>query len=220
MDSRKKTIDVRHMTGNFYPALKNEAERLPQGTVFEIIQTFDPIPLYETMEKLGYSHYTEQVSMHEYHAVFTREKVMNQADMIPIRPPALSSIPVIDESLGQKAVEFWDITWNDEKHFLSSDILRVISMANAVGSGHLRQATRELLKAYAHGLDSRALDDVFVLLVWNHGIGYFSSEIGPSKLFQAYQLIKKMEKKGETRDTINVKLQEKFGDDSAFNKNN
>ena len=35
---------------------------------------------------------------------------------------------------------------------------------------------RELLKAYANGLDSRALDDVFEQLAWNMGIGFFSSE--------------------------------------------
>ena len=35
------------------------------------------------------------------------------------------------------------------------------------------------------------LGDVFELLAWNQGIGFFSSEIGPSALFQAYKLIKK-----------------------------
>ena len=56
----------------------------------------------------------------------------------------------------------------------------LLSLANAVGAGRMRQATRELVKAYIHGLDSAALDDVFELLAWNQGIGYFSSEIGPS----------------------------------------
>lgn len=34
------------------------------------------------------------------------------------------------------------------------------------------------MKAFIHGFDSAALDDVFELLAWNQGIGYFSSEIG------------------------------------------
>ena len=38
------------------------------------------------------------------------------------------------------------------------------------------------------------MDDVFELLAWNQGIGYFSSEIGPSTLFAAYKTIKNMEK--------------------------
>ena len=54
----------------------------------------------------------------------------------------------------------------------------------------MRQAARELVKAYIHGCGSAALDDVFELLAWNQGIGFFSSEIGPSALFQAYKLIK------------------------------
>ena len=56
----------------------------------------------------------------------------------------------------------------------------------------MRQATREIVKAYIHGIDSAALDDVFELLAWNQGIGYFSSEIGPSTLFAAYKTIKQM----------------------------
>ncbi len=63
----------------------------------------------------------------------------------------------------------------------------------------MRQATRELVKAYAHGMDSTAFDDVFELLAWNQGIGYFSSEIGPSALFAAYKAIKLGEKQGKSR---------------------
>ena len=56
----------------------------------------------------------------------------------------------------------------------------LLSLANAVGAGRMRQATRELVKAYIHGLDSAALDDVFELLAWNQGIGYFRmKEIDP-----------------------------------------
>ena len=76
----------------------------------------------------------------------------------------------------------------------------------------MRQATRELVKAYIHGLDSAALDDVFELLAWNQGIGYFSSEIGPSTLFAAYKTIKNMEKQGEAREEICAALKEKFGE--------
>ena len=67
-------------------------------------------------------------------------------------------------------------------------------------------------KAYIHGLDSAALDDVFELLAWNQGIGYFSSEIGPSTLFAAYKTIKNMEKQGKERSEICETLKEKFGE--------
>lgn len=88
--------------------------------------------------------------------------------------------------------------------------LKMQAAKMAVGAGRMRQATRELVKAYIHGLDSAALDDVFELLAWNQGIGYFSSEIGPSTLFQAYKTIKQMEKKGNSRAEIIEVLKDKF----------
>ena len=44
------------------------------------------------------------------------------------------------------------------------------------------------------------------------GIGYFSSEIGPSALFAAYKTTKKMEKQGKNRAEIAELLKEKFGE--------
>ena len=46
----------------------------------------------------------------------------------------------------------------------------------------------------------------------NQGIGFFSSEIGPSALFQAYKLIKNGEKQGKSREDICNMLREKFGE--------
>ena len=48
-----------------------------------------------------------------------------------------------------------------------------------------------------------------------HGIrasAFFSSEIGPSALFQAYKLIKNGEKQGKSREDICRVLREKFGE--------
>ncbi len=109
-------------------------------------------------------------------------------------------------------MNFWDLTWNDEHRHLPYEIRLLLSLTNAVGAGRMRQATRELVKAYIHGLDSAALDDVFELLAWNQGIGYFSSEIGPSTLFASYKTIKNMEKQGKERAEICETLKEKFGE--------
>ena len=46
----------------------------------------------------------------------------------------------------------------------------------------------------------------------NQGIGYFSSEFGPSTLFQAYKTIKNMEKQGRERCDICETIKVKFGD--------
>ena len=92
--------------------------------------------------------------------------------------------------------------------------MRPAALTNAVEAGRMRQATRELVKAYIHGTDSRAFDDVFELLAWNQGIGNFSSEIGPSTLFLAYKTIKNMEKQGKERSEICTMLKEKFGENN------
>lgn len=129
-----------------------------------------------------------------------------------MRPAALTNFPLIDNDLAEVAVGFWDLTWNDEKRYLPFEMRLLLSLTNAVGAGRMRQATRELVKAYIHGIDSRALDDVFELIAWNQGIGNFASEIGPSTLFAAYKFIKQSEKKGAAREDICAGLQEQFGE--------
>ena len=207
-----KSIDVRGIQGNFFPGLREQAKKLPQGQGLEVVQSFEPIPLYEVMEQLGYERHVERAGDHEVHAWFYRAEVREDPGDIPMRPSALTSMPLIDEELGEIAVKFWDLTWNDGKRRLPYEIRLLLSLTNAVGAGRMRQATRELVKAYIHGLDSAALDDVFELLAWNQGIGYFSSEIGPSTLFKAYKTIKQQEKLGKDREEIKAMLLENFGE--------
>lgn len=207
-----KQIDVRGIQGNFFQGVKKQEMQLPAGNGIEIVQSFDPLPLYEVMEDLGYEHYTEQKEDAEFHAYFYRSAMKAEEKDIPMRPAALTNMPLIDEKLGNIAVNFWDLTWNDSNRYLPYEMRLLLSLTNAVGAGRMRQATRELVKVYIHGLDSAALDDVFELLSWNQGIGYFSSEIGPSTLFQAYKTIKNMEKQGKERSEICEVLKEKFGE--------
>lgn len=207
-----RQVDVRGVQGNFFQGLKKQAMQTHAGHGIEIIQSFDPIPLYEVMEGLGFEHFTEKKGEGEYHAYFYRNEEKQEEKDIPMRPAALTNMPLIDEKLGNIAVNFWDLTWNDGHRHLPYEIRLLLSLTNAVGAGRMRQATRELVKAYIHGLDSAALDDVFELLAWNQGIGYFSSEIGPSTLFAAYKTIKNMEKKGKERGEICEMLKEKFGE--------
>ena len=181
-----QTVDVRHIQGSFFEGLKKRAEALEVGEGLHIIQTFEPHPLYAVMEGLGYEHYTEQRGEAEFHVWFCRVEKKEGDSSAPFKPLALLNYPMIDEKLGQIAVDFWETTWQSEK--------------------------RELVKAYIHGVESAALDDVFELLAWNQGIGFFSSEIGPSALFQAYKLIKNGEKQGKSREDICSALREKFGE--------
>ncbi len=207
-----KKVDVRGVQGNFFAGLKKQAMQIPAGSGIEIIQSFEPIPLYEVMEGLGFERHTEQVGESEFHAYFYRTQMKTEEKDIPMRPAALTNMPLIDEKLGNIAVNFWDLTWNDDHRHLPYEMRLLLSLTNAVGAGRMRQATRELVKAYIHGLDSAALDDVFELLAWNQGIGFFSSEIGPSTLFQAYKNIKHMEQQGKPRGEICDMLKERFGE--------
>ena len=210
-------IDVRNAQGNFFPNIKKRAEGLHVGEGLTVIQTFEPKPLIGVMEGLGFEYHCEQVGPAEFHAQFYRVSGPTpEAEEAPAYSPlALLNYPMIDQELGQIAVNFWDLTWNDDKRYLSYETRLLLSLTNAVGAGRMRQASRELVKAYAHGIDSRALDDVFELLAWNQGIGYFSSEIGPSALFQAYKVIKNGEKKGRARQEIVTELREKFGEKNS-----
>ena len=162
-----KKVDVRGIQGNFFPGLKQQAAKLPVGAGLEVVQNFDPIPLYEVMQELGFEYHTEQTGDAEFHAYFYKTTASSDPGDIPMRPAALTNMPLIDDELGKLSVSFWDLTWNDSKRFLPYEFRLLLSPTNAVGAGRMRQATQELVKAYIHGLPSAALDDVFELLAWN-----------------------------------------------------
>ena len=65
-----KKIDVRGVAGNFFPGLKKQAMVLPVGSGLEVIQTFEPIPLYEVMAQLSFEYHTVQAAEGEFHAYF------------------------------------------------------------------------------------------------------------------------------------------------------
>lgn len=205
-------VDVRHVQGNFFPGLQRRAMTLKAGEGIEVIQTFEPHPLYKEMDMLGYIHHTEKLAENEFHVWFYRTEEKEPEGSAPYRPLALLNYPMIDEDLGRIAADFWQTTWQSENRTLPYEMRLLLSLTNAVGAGRMRQAVRELVKAYIYGLESAALDDVFELLAWNQGIGFFSSEIGPSPLFQAYKLIKTQEKRGISREEICTEIKEKFGE--------
>ena len=152
-----QTVDVRHIQGSFFEGLKKRAEALEVGEGLHIIQTFEPYPLYAVMEGLGYEHHTEQRSEAEFHVWFCRTEKKEGDSSAPFKPLALLNYPMIDEKLGQIAVDFWETTWQSEKRTLPYETRLLLSLTNAVGAGRMRQAARELVKAYIHGVESAAL---------------------------------------------------------------
>ena len=209
-------VDVRKLTGNFLPGILNKAGQIEVGEGISVIQSFEPIPLYSAMADLGFEHITEKVSDSEYRVYFCRieQKVVSFRGVgdMPLKPTAILNFKKIDNSLADIVVNFWNLTWGKEKPAIDQKTKLLLSLSNGVGAGRLRQATRELVKAYSIGVTVAELDELFSMFVWNGGVGTFASEIGPSSLFGAYQLIKTLEGKGKAREEVMGELIEKFGE--------
>ncbi len=210
--------DVRKLTGNFLPKLLSKAGQIEIGDGMCVIQSFEPIPLYSAMADLGFEHLTEKAAEGEYRVYFYRiqkkESDFTGVGDMPLKPTAILNFKKINDSLADIVVNFWNLTWGKEEPAIDQKTKLLLSLANGVGAGRLRQATRELVKAYALGVTVAELDELFSMFVWNGGVGTFASEIGPSSLFGAYQLIKTLEGKGSTREEIMSELMENFGENN------
>ena len=181
-----------------------------------IIQSFEPIPLYSALEELGYEHHTDKTSETEYKVYFYRStkkspKYPDGMD-IPLKPTAIVNVSHIESKLANVVVDFWNLIWGQEDAAISMKTRLLLSLANGVGAGRMRQATRELVKAYSMGVTVSEFDELFSMFIWNQGMGYFASEIGPSSLFAAYQFVKTQESKGVEHSEIVKKLIERFGE--------
>jgi len=211
-----KVVDVRKLTGNFLPGLLNKAGQLEVGEGICVVQSFEPIPLYSAMADLGFEHLTEKASDSEYRVYFYRiekkEAAFTGVGNMPLKPTAIINFKKIDNSLADIVVNFWNLTWGKETPAIDQKTKLLLSLSNGVGAGRYRQATRELAKAFALGVTVAELDELFSMFVWNGGVGTFASEIGPSSLFGAYQLIKTLEEKGKTREEVMSELIENFGE--------
>jgi len=213
-----EVIDVRKGKGNFLPGLLKKARQVEIGQGLCIVQSFEPIPLYSALAELGFDHVTEKASEGEYKACFyrkeIRESTYEKTGDLPLKPTAIVNYKRIDNTLANIAVNFWELTWGKDAPAIDLKTKLLLSLSNAVGAGRIRQATRELVKAYSLGLTVPEMDELFSLFAWNGGIGTFSSEIGPSPLFAAYQMVKDMEGRGAGREEILNRLMENFGENN------
>ena len=214
-------FDVRPLKGNFLLAIIKKAKTIPKEEGITIIQNFEPIPLYNAMKNLGFEYHTEIKAENEYYCYFYRKEDIEENDgELPFKPIVIPRYADIDPKIANITVNFWDNIWNKEDPAIENKTKLLLSLANAVGAGRIRQATRELIKAYYLGVTVEQLDELFALFIWNQGIGHFSSELAQSSLFKAYILIKNLEKKGNTRNEIMPALTEKFGErnpETGFN---
>lgn len=205
--------DVRLMKGNFLLPLLKKAKTLSIGEGITVIQNFEPIPLYSTMEHLGFTYETRQIPGGVYEVDFIRTEIKEgDATELPLKPIVMPRYADIDNAVADLTVNFWDNIWNKENPAIELKTKLLLSLSNAVGLGRLRQATRELIKAYYLGITVKELDELFALFIWNQGIGHFSSELAPSSLFKVYLTIKNAEKKGLSKKEIMEIVTENFGE--------
>ncbi len=209
-------LDVRELSGNFLPRIINIARETVVGEGFCVIQSFEPIPLYSALAELGFKYVTEQISDTEYRVYFYRLEVkaggLPGGMDTPLKPTAILNFKKIDDKLADIVVGFWSYIWEGENQAIDQKTRLLLSLANGVGAGRFRQATRELIKGYASGITVAEYDELFAMFVWNQGVGYFASEIGPSTLFGAYQRIKALEADGMSRGEILGDLMKQFGE--------
>jgi alkylhydroperoxidase/carboxymuconolactone decarboxylase family protein YurZ len=210
--------DVRKLTGNFLPGLLKKAGELNTGEGLCVVQSFEPIPLYSAMQELGYDYQTEKAGESEYRVYFYRHEQPEgseaKSDNMPFKPTAIVNFNTIDPKLADNIVNFWDTIWGNPSSAIDLKTRLLLSLANGVGAGRMRQAAREFIKGYSVGITIAEFDELFAMFAWNQGVGYFASEIGPSALFEAYKTAKKLESHGKERGEIVKHLMERFGENN------
>ncbi len=76
MDTVRQFIlfDVRERNDYFFPEVIKRLRELQPHQALTVINSFDPVPLKNSAEELGFEHYTEKKSDYEYHVHFHSEK--------------------------------------------------------------------------------------------------------------------------------------------------
>lgn len=209
-----ESVDVRHLRSNFLPMVQKKAAALKVGRGLRIIQSFEPVPLYVVLGEMGFEHETIQVSANEYHVFFykTAAPTGEGPQVPPLQPLGILKFKQVDPVIADQLVKIWARIYKREGAAIDQKNLYLIALGVGVGAGRMRQATRELIKAYSAGATVQELDEVFALLIWLEGASTFVSEISTSATFGAYELVKRMEGQGKGRGEILSTLVEKFGE--------
>lgn len=129
------------------------------------------------MKELGYDHLTDVVSDTEYRVYFYRiEKPAAEGsdeDELPLKPTAIVNFNTINPQLAGNVLNFWNQIWGNESPAIDMKTRLLLSLANGVGAGRMRQAAREFIKAYSVGATIAEFDELFAMFAWNQGVGYF-----------------------------------------------
>lgn len=106
-----EVLDGRGLAGDFLKTILEKAKKVRVGDGICVVQRFEPIPLYSTLEEIGFEHLTEKISNNEYRAYFYRAEDKDTAAAMetPLHPAALANLGKIDKTLGKTASQFWQL---------------------------------------------------------------------------------------------------------------
>ncbi|MEF8801133.1 MAG: DUF2249 domain-containing protein [Halolamina sp.] len=62
-----QTLDVRKVDGEPFDSIMTALEGLDDAETLELVNSFEPEPLYFVLDQRGFSHETEQVEEDEWH---------------------------------------------------------------------------------------------------------------------------------------------------------
>lgn len=69
-----EVFDARKAEGFFLPELEKRADAVQVGEGIEVVQSFEPIPLYDVLGEKGFEHVTRQVASDEFRVSFYRTR--------------------------------------------------------------------------------------------------------------------------------------------------
>ncbi|MFC6974202.1 DUF2249 domain-containing protein [Halomicroarcula sp. GCM10025709] len=62
-----RTLDVRTIDGEPFGRIMSALDDLDEGETLKLINSFEPVPLYEALQSKGFTHETERVDDDEWH---------------------------------------------------------------------------------------------------------------------------------------------------------
>lgn len=65
-------LDVRELDGEPFAPIMSALDDLDDGETLLLVNSFEPVQLYDVISERGFSHETEQVSGQEWHVRITR----------------------------------------------------------------------------------------------------------------------------------------------------
>jgi len=62
-----RTLDVREIDGEPFGEIMSTLDDLEEGESLKLVNSFEPVPLYDALSARGFTHETEQVDDDEWH---------------------------------------------------------------------------------------------------------------------------------------------------------